>query len=260
MSNNNNKKNKYLNFVEFDHYLQLISHEKSLYKLVFLMITSLFSTIALYRVDAKVKPLFVDTNKYLIEIFEGGLFLLIIFLPFIYIFRNELHLIFKKPSWNHYKISFKWAFLVLSAVFAILLIIYYFLPINLKSNNAFSGEISVLFIRIIRMILQILGEHLMFVSIFIVFYKIIRIFIFKSSTLIITAIMLASISFGLLHLPTYGFNLLHCVFLIGIPATTHLIISIKYQNILMGYFIHLNYDLMILTFSILSIIQRNPAL
>ncbi|WP_321387360.1 CPBP family intramembrane glutamic endopeptidase [uncultured Enterococcus sp.] len=64
--------------------------------------------------------------------------------------------------------------------------------------------------------------------------------------------IISSILFGLLHLPTYDWNLLQCIFVIGGSRMILTLPYIQTKNLWISYFVHYLYDMLIFTVAFLS--------
>ena len=96
-------------------------------------------------------------------------------------------------------------------------------------------------------LVSLMAEEILFVIPFLFVYNNIggnRIF------KIIMALLISSIIFGLAHLWTYNFNLIQCLFIIGMLRIPMSLPYIWRKNLLLTYIVHLAYDWIIL-FSIL---------
>ena len=60
---------------------------------------------------------------------------------------------------------------------------------------------------------------------------------------IVLALILSSIFFGLLHLPTYNWNILQCIFVIGFARLFLTIPYIMTRNLFVSFAVHFLYDM-----------------
>lgn len=96
--------------------------------------------------------------------------------------------------------------------------------------------------------IQFIGEELMFVLPFLFVInkfkktpKIIRVFL---------AVIISSLLFGALHIPTYNFNIVQALVLIGIVRTGITITYIFRKNLTVSYIVHFLYDWIIILMAI----------
>ncbi|MCQ6288956.1 hypothetical protein [Bacillus cereus] len=99
------------------------------------------------------------------------------------------------------------------------------------------------------LLVQLLGENLMFVVFFFFWYKCITCIKKENTAIVLLAMLVAGITFGMMHLTAYHFNVLQCILLVGMPAAMHLLWFVHTRNIHMAYWLHVYYDLIIIYWS-----------
>ncbi|HDR7414408.1 TPA: CAAX amino terminal protease [Bacillus toyonensis] len=248
------KKHKLLdltfNFEEANHYLQSVVQTKKLYQLLLLILIS-FILIYTPLWNFLYTNLFGETSKYVKAMLQSCFYTIPIAIPFFWIFRFDIQKIFKKFTLHQYKKTWWIALYIIFIIMFVALTVSTITSFEFATNQGFVGERKLILFRIFVLFIQLFGENLIFISLLLGCYKLLQYVTSHERTIIIISFLLASIIFGILHLPTYNFNLIQCIFFIGIPALPHLIVFVKYQNAHMGYWVHLNYDLMLLVLVLL---------
>lgn len=102
-------------------------------------------------------------------------------------------------------------------------------------------------------VFQLLGEEFLAIIPFLTLLHLCTVrFGLNRKTGVVIGWVLSSIIFGLLHLPTYDWNWIQCIFVIG---GSRLILTLPYvqtKNLWVSYFVHYFYDMLIFTVAFLS--------
>ncbi|MGC6769580.1 CPBP family glutamic-type intramembrane protease [Enterococcus sp. LJL128] len=102
-------------------------------------------------------------------------------------------------------------------------------------------------------IFQLFGEEFLAIIPFLaVLHLMVARWQLRRKTAVIIAWIVSSVVFGLLHLPTYDWNIIQCVFLIGGSRMVLTLPYIQTKNIWISYFVHYLYDMLIFTAAFLS--------
>lgn len=102
-------------------------------------------------------------------------------------------------------------------------------------------------------IFQLFGEEFLAILPFLaILHLTTTAFRFGRKTGIITAWVCSSIIFGLLHLPTYDWNFIQCIFVIGGSRMLLTFPYIQTKNLWLSYFVHYFYDMLVFTVAFLS--------
>jgi len=118
---------------------------------------------------------------------------------------------------------------------------------NSVSNPITNSKTFIDFIQVVlKIIIQILGETLIFFIPFLVVLSFLSRYSFSKFKVYIASI-LSSILFGLLHLPTYGWNLKQCLLLISGGAFIESLLYIKTKNLTTLYVTHVIYDIILVS-------------
>ncbi|PEV96113.1 hypothetical protein COK06_28310 [Bacillus cereus] len=166
--------------------------------------------------------------------------------------RNQRFLFSKKITFHQLKISFFCAFIIYAIMLLFLAVLISFTTFKGTSNPIGNEGITNMLHKTPGIAIQLIGENIMFVSILFFWHKIIRSFIISPITSITASLILSGSSFGLLHLPTYNYNWVQCLTIIGIPAIAQMIFFLIFKNIHMGYILHFNYNLIIILFNYIA--------
>lgn len=228
------------------------------------------------------QPQKVSVGQWLIILlfpFIGFLILTKVYVPFISMYINELlsgiilllfsllglrltvgeywKLLFKKIRWKDILLVIAYVLSAIAVASIIGGIIELFngsltdnpAAINVNDPNAW---ITYLQLRL-QELFQLLGEEFLAILPFLAVLHLTTVkFAWKRKTGIIVGWIVSSIVFGLLHLPTYDWNLLQCLFVIGGSRMILTLPYIQKKNIWISYFVHYFYDMLIFTVAFLS--------
>ncbi|MGH0432097.1 CPBP family glutamic-type intramembrane protease [Bacillus hominis] len=94
--------------------------------------------------------------------------------------------------------------------------------------------------------IQLIGEELIFFSTFFLFYMSGKRIAPNGNLFIVMvfSILISSIIFGLIHLPTYDYNLIQCLF-VCLSFVIRTFLFINYKNITICYLMHLIMDFLV---------------
>ena len=173
-------------------------------------------------------------------------------LVFLFIMRDQRFLFSKKITFQQLKISFFSAFIIYAIMLLFLAVLISFTTFKGTSNPIGNEGITNMLHKTPGIAIQLIGENIMFVSIWFFWHKIIRSFKISPIASITASLILSGSSFGLLHLSTYNYNWVQCLSIIGIPAIAQMIFFLIFKNIHMGYILHFNYNLIIIFFSYIA--------
>lgn len=227
-------------------YLQNLVQTKSFFKLIILVVIS-FTTVYSPYINI-VRILVKDINIILRDIVTSLFFILPVTLVFLLIMREQRKMLFKKVTVKQYKKSVFYALFVICSVLLTVCGITTFTTYKASSNPGTDVSLISLLLKIPTISIQLIGENIMFISFLLFWYKIFQFTKCKTPLLLGLSLLFSSLSFGLLHLSTYSFNWIQCVLIIGIPAASHMILFLRYNNVHLGYWMHLNYDLFVMMF------------
>ncbi|MBE9886377.1 CPBP family intramembrane metalloprotease [Enterococcus durans] len=102
--------------------------------------------------------------------------------------------------------------------------------------NEVTDHLSATFI--IETLPMLLGEELLAIVILVIVANLLG----GTRKAIVAGILVSSVIFGLLHLPTYQWNLLQCLLIIGVGRIPFTVATLKSDSIWAGYFVHVAYD------------------
>jgi membrane protease YdiL (CAAX protease family) len=102
--------------------------------------------------------------------------------------------------------------------------------------NPVTKHLSFLFL--VESLPMLLGEELLTVVLLIIIANIFG----GTKKAIIAGIIGSTLVFALLHLPTYQWNLLQCILVIGVARIPFTLASLRSNSIWMGYAVHVAYD------------------
>ncbi|MDT2837672.1 CPBP family intramembrane metalloprotease [Enterococcus durans] len=85
---------------------------------------------------------------------------------------------------------------------------------------------------------MLLGEELLTIVILVIVANLLG----GTRKAIVAGVLVSSVLFGLIHLPTYQWNLLQCLLIIGVGRIPFTVASLKSDSIWAGYFVHVAYD------------------
>ncbi|QII26932.1 CPBP family intramembrane metalloprotease [Bacillus altitudinis] len=179
----------------------------------------------------------------LLKLLSPVIYLLPILILFYFTFRHSLALLLNRMSILHF-VLYVLFFTGLQFILSFTLLIFYgMLGLNWASNPATTK--LMMFDLIYTLPIQLIAEQLFFMS-FLLFSLVTINKIITSNVLAFLApVLFSSLIFGLAHLSTYNYNVLHCVILIGIPACIQGVCFLITKNLFVGYLVHLIFDVVI---------------
>ncbi|MEW4320244.1 hypothetical protein Q0N71_30430 [Bacillus thuringiensis] len=246
----NAEKEPLFNFQSTDEYLHGLVKSKSIFSLFLLVLISIAVVYIPY--GATLKIWLRDVPIVLKSIIKALVYTGPIAVVFCYVFKDTIKQLFQKMSLRQHRTC------LIAALFLVVLRVLwascishllFIEPVTNVGINKQSGQDLILSIP--GLLIQLLGENIMFISFLLFWYKCMNcIKIFRGKVVMIS-MLLAGITFGMMHLTAYQFNLLQCLLLIGIPATTHLLWFTLYKNAHMAYWLHVYYDLILMGCGIL---------
>ncbi|WP_169741059.1 CPBP family intramembrane glutamic endopeptidase [Carnobacterium gallinarum] len=159
---------------------------------------------------------------------------------------------------NVEKKQIKWGFLAYFASF-ILAAASAFLLTALKvptSGNPitdeFTGDFLTIILRLLTTLPQLLGEELLTILPFLMLLRLLTSYSISEKKAGILALIVTSIGFGLLHLPTYNWNLLQCLLIISLARIPFTLVYMKTKNIYISWLSHVLYDWTVFIVAILT--------
>ena len=167
--------------------------------------------------------------------------ILILFGPLYYCCRKKIGLIIKKPTLNDLKVDVI-CYILFLIVSPFLSFISRFLTGELVSHPS-SGTTPDVLITVINIFMGLMSEELVKVISLLLVMGLIYYFTTNRKTSVIVAIIVSCTVFGLLHLPTYGFNVIQCLIAVGAACIIHLYPYLKTKNIVNSYITHVLIDL-----------------
>lgn len=167
------------------------------------------------------------------------LFCLVVLIPIVYVSRNNLSLFFKKPKRKD-------IVLILMCV-----ILYYMYGIIVASiliqsgvqtyaNAIITFDMDLIFW--ITTLIQLLGEELFKISLFILTLFAVYHFTHKRKLAIVCGVILSLLVFGLLHYNAYNGALLQIILIISIGGIFYTYAYLKTKNVVVTYIIHIIID------------------
>lgn len=223
----------YLEFNLENEYLQELVKDKKTYYLLILVILNLVVIYNFYKI----------VNVFKSEIVASCIWLFFTSIPFLYVFRKDRKKLFKKVTLKAYMNTF--VFVGISFLIACFSYIFLERIISIELVNhpiTSKGYLSIIK-RIPQVVIQILSENILYIGLLLMWYKLVGNIFRTSYVHLVISLLLSSGSFGMLHISTYDYNWLQCLFIVGLPSITHLISFLKYRNMHVGYLVHLNFNL-----------------
>ena len=184
---------------------------------------------------------YIPGTEYLpYEIFPV-LYFVVLIIPAAYVCKGKLGLLFKTPELNDIKVII--ICYILYSIFTIAMgVALNYLGVNTVANSAdIANQIDA--VSILLMFIQLLGEELFKFTIFILAMALTFKFTQKRKTSVIVGIAVCCIIFGLIHLESYGWNLIQCLAIIGLGTVITTYPYYKTKNITNSYILHLMIDL-----------------
>lgn len=231
-------------------YLKELVQTKKIYQLSILVILSVLTIYTPY--GSVVNILVGDINGIFKPIVGAIFFTTPVTIAFAYIFREQRSLLFKKVTFQLYKKSMFYALCVILFVLLMLKGVTMISSYEPNDNPILDSSYLAMVLKLPGLAIQLIGENIIFVSFLLFGYKVMQTILLRTPVLLGCSFLFAGLCFGLLHLPTYNFNWMQCVFVIGIPAISHMFIFVRYQNVHLGYWMHFNYDLLAMAFVFLG--------
>ena len=172
-------------------------------------------------------------------------YFLVTFIPFAYVCRGKLGLLFKKPRLKDFKVIIICVILYLVFTASVNLI-GKSLGFSIAQNQIASSTLSIL--EVVFILIQLMAEDFFKVSILLIGMGLIYHFTKNRKNALVFGTFASMMIFGLTHLNSYDYNLFQCVVTIGIGSIFHLYPYLKTKNFVNTYFTHIIIDLGILTF------------
>ena len=167
--------------------------------------------------------------------------MVILLIPILYVSKGNFRLIFKKPQNSDIPVV-----IICVVVYIIFTLAMAFvlnaLGFNLATNSVGGEGISSIVI-LFTILVQLIGEELIKVIVFLISMGLIYHFIKDRKISVIVSIAVACIVFGLVHLGSYNGNIVQCLLVIGLGCVIHFYLYIKTKNIVNSYLTHLLIDL-----------------
>lgn len=242
------EKKPLFDFQDIDEYLYDLVRSKSFFSLGILVLISIAVVYIPY--GATLKIWLKDVPILLKSIIKALVYTGPIVLFFCYVFKDVMKQLFQKMSIRQHLIC------VIAAIVLIVLGLYWVLFLNgLISINPVTNVMNKkseqeILLGIPGVFIQLLGENIMFISFLLFWYKCMKYIKTSNKVIVIVSMLLAGITFGMMHLTAYQFNTLQCILMIGIPSTTHLLLFAKYRNAHMAYWLHVYYDLILILWGV----------
>lgn len=196
-------------------------------------------------------------SLYINELLSGIVLLLFSLLGLCLTVKENWKLLFKKIRWKDLLLIIAYvigAVIVASIIGGIIELLNGSLTdnpaaINVNEPNAWITYLQLRF----QEVFQLLGEEFLAILPFLAILHLVTVkFGWKRKHGVIVGWIISSIIFGLLHLPTYDWNLLQCLFVIGGSRMILTLPYIQTKNIWISYFVHYFYDMLIFTVAFLS--------
>lgn len=102
--------------------------------------------------------------------------------------------------------------------------------------NPATKHLSIIFL--VKSIPMLLGEELLTIVILLIIANLLG----GTKKAVIAGVVVSTLVFALLHLPTYQWNLLQCILVIGVARIPFTLASLRSNSIWMGYAVHVAYD------------------
>jgi len=211
--------------------------------------------------------------------FLGLLFLIMVYIPGLSSYMNELvsgivlllsgllglkltvgknwRLLFRKIHWRDIQLVIGYvlaAVLIASIIGGIVELVAGPLTDNpLTTKYGDKNALREYFMLRFQEIFQLFGEEFLAVLPFLAILHFMTVKLnVNRKTVIIIAWITSSIIFGLLHLSTYNWNIIQCIFVIGGSRLLLTLSYIQTKNIWVSYFVHYFYDMLVFTVAFLS--------
>ena len=169
-------------------------------------------------------------------------YFLVTFLPLAYISRGKLGLYFKKITKSDISIMVKC--LIGYCVYSIIIVSIISLAGTPTASNA-ALESSMDFIFWINVFIQIMGEELFKLSLFLLMMFIIYKLTKNRKMSIVLSVLVTLLIFGLMHHTAYADSWLQIILVIGLGSVFYLYAYLKTKNIWTSYIVHLIIDLIV---------------
>ena len=172
-------------------------------------------------------------------------YFLVTIIPFAYVCRGKLGLIFKKPRLKDFKVII--ICFILYLVFGyVVKVIGASLGFQADANAVMQTTVTIW--STIFALIQLVGEELFKVSVFLIGMGLIYYFTKNRKNALVFGIFASMIIFGLMHLHAYNNNLFQCLFLIGFGSFFHLYPYLKTKNVVNTYILHVIIELTFFSF------------
>lgn len=173
---------------------------------------------------------------------------------FLVLFKEKASFYFRKITIKDLKISFMFAIIeILNGIVFIYIFNIYGIELSVsKVTSQLSTPLMLILIPI-----QILGEQLIIIGTFLVSLKTFNKLIKSRFVLLSLSLTFTGCSFGLLHLTAYDWNVMQCIFLIGVTSIWQIIIYIYTRNIWVSFLTHVLYDVIVFSFTFIGNLNVN---
>lgn len=171
------------------------------------------------------------------------------FLPLAFISRGKLGIYFKKLRKSDISVIVKC--LIGYYLYAIIMVsLISFSGTPTASNAALESSMDIIFW--INVFIQIMGEELFKLSLFLLLMFIIYKLAKNRKMSIVLSVLITLLVFGLMHHTAYADSWLQIIFVIGLGSVFYLYAYLKTKNILTSYIVHLLIDLIVFTLGALA--------
>lgn len=218
-------------------------NQLSVKRLLLLLVISICSIFLYYFIAKKISP-------YISELQASFLAIVMIFIipttSFLFFLKTNIKDFFGTFTKRELGITFLVAAAQFVLINSVLLMLSKFnINLSLEKNPITDLlERNDIILVYISSIFQLFGENIIFTTFLFLLFR-----LFNKKLLLGHSILFslcgASILFGLIHLPTYDYNWVQCIFIIGLPSTFHMLTYILFKNIFLSYFTHLFFDYMV---------------
>lgn len=234
---------------DIDTYLHGLVQSKRLLSLIMLVCISIAMVYIPY--GAILNSLLRDVPIVMKVIIKALVYTVPIIACFRYVFKDVKEQIFKKVLWTQHLLCIVFACILVFFVNSWANFLEGLMPINPVENIMGKNSQQDMILSIPGLLIQLFGENIMFISFLLFWYKCMTYTRIKSKGIVIVSIILAGITFGMMHLTAYQFNFLQCILIIGITASLQLVWFAEYKNAHMAFWLHVYYDLILILLGIL---------
>ncbi|EOO23528.1 hypothetical protein IIU_07024 [Bacillus cereus VD133] len=235
---------------DIDTYLHGLVQSKRLLSLIMLVCISIAMVYIPY--GAILTSLLRDVPIVMKAIIKALVYTVPIIACFRYVFKDVQEQIFQKVSWSQHLLCVVFACILVLFVNSWAIFLDGLISINPSDNVMGKKSQQDMILSIPGLLVQLFGENIMFISFLLFWYKCMTYTKIKSQGMVIGSIILAGITFGMMHLTAYQFNFLQCILIIGITASLQLVWFAEYKNAHMAFWLHVYYDLILILWGVLG--------